>query len=192
MTPARIAEIRARCEAATPGPLQLGTYGDNDPVEKFAENISHGSGPVWIVWAPEHPLTVLGDDPLRPVHAVTMCLTGNGPTSEANAAFIAHAPTDLRYLLDELERVTRERDEARLEVLAMRNEAGALPGWRWSRSPHVFTRWFGVYLAEVTPSFWNVTAGGRIQCSGECTGLRDGMRCVEAAIERGEHAKEGG
>jgi len=32
-------------------------------------------------------------------HAVTVAITGNGPTSEANANFILHARTDVPFLL---------------------------------------------------------------------------------------------
>ena len=53
-------------------------------IETFRENLSHGSGPVWLVIAPEHPDTVGGWGD-RPEHAAITCLTGNGPLGEANA-----------------------------------------------------------------------------------------------------------
>jgi hypothetical protein len=76
----------------TPGPLDLAVWDEmaKDPVEMFRNHISHGSGLIWSVWAPNHPKTV-GCHP-RPVHAVTTCITGNGPTSEANARLYAAAP----------------------------------------------------------------------------------------------------
>jgi hypothetical protein len=69
-----------------------------DPVEMFRNHISHGSGLIWSVWAPNHPKTV-GCHP-RPVHAVTTCITGNGPTSEANARLYAAAPAFAEALAD--------------------------------------------------------------------------------------------
>ena len=70
------------------GPAAVGVIDPSiDPVENFREHISFGSGDIWAVWLPEHPLTA-GEHP-RPDHAVLVCITGNGPTSEANARFIA-------------------------------------------------------------------------------------------------------
>ena len=105
MTDADIDAIESRLNAATPGPRRLGNYDpDKDPVELFRENLSHGSGPVWLVYAPEHPDTVGGYEE-RPGHVATVCLTGNGPTSEANAEFIANAPADIRALIADLRRL---------------------------------------------------------------------------------------
>jgi hypothetical protein len=55
---------------------------------------------------------------------VVECIHGNGEQAEADADLIAHAPTDLRALLDEVERLTAERDKAfALGVRAMRHAA---------------------------------------------------------------------
>lgn len=68
----------------TPGPLELAIMDPNkDPVEFTRDSLSHGSGPVWMVWAPQHPKT-RGTYP-APEHAVITATTGNGPASEANA-----------------------------------------------------------------------------------------------------------
>lgn len=97
--------IEARHKAATPGPLRLAIADpDRDPVELFRENLSHGSGEVWAVMAPEHPDTVGGWEE-RPVHAAIVAWTGNGPTSKANAEFIAHAHDDVGALLAEVRRL---------------------------------------------------------------------------------------
>jgi len=45
--------------------------------------VSPGYGAGWSTW---------GDSDPRPVHAVTTCITGNGPTSEANTKLYAAAP----------------------------------------------------------------------------------------------------
>lgn len=77
--------------AHTPGPWEVAVWDSaKDPVEQFREHVSHGSGPVWGVWCPEHPLTK-GEHP-TPEHAVMAALTGNGPTSESNAYLVAAAP----------------------------------------------------------------------------------------------------
>ena len=115
MTDADIDAIEARLNAATPGPLRLGMYDpDKDPVELFRENLSHGSGPVWLVIAPEHPDTVGGWED-RPEHAAITCLTGNGPLGEANAVFYANAPADIRDLIAEVRalRLMAYRDNVR-------------------------------------------------------------------------------
>lgn len=115
VTEAHLTAIESRLNAATPAPLRLGMYDpDKDPVEMFRENLSHGSGPVWLVTAPEHPGTIGGWDD-RPAHAVTTCITGNGPTSEANAVFYANAPADIRDLIAEVRalRLMAYRDNVR-------------------------------------------------------------------------------
>ena len=120
-------EIRALADGATRGPLRLARYEefDNNGVtaaEHVAENLSHGSGPVWGVMAPEHPLTVGGWD-ARPEHAVVTCITGNGPTSERNAAFYAAAPTIAADALAMHAEIAR----LRAEVASLRVTLGGRP-----------------------------------------------------------------
>lgn len=94
--------IEARLRSATPAPLRIGIYDpERDPVELFRENLSHGSGDVWLVGAPEHPDTVGGWED-RPGHMATVAITGNGPTSRANAEFFQHAAEDVAALLSEV------------------------------------------------------------------------------------------
>jgi hypothetical protein len=69
---------------------------NKDPVEFTRDSLSHGSGPVWMVWAPQHPKT-RGVHP-NPEHAVITATTGNGPASEANARLYASAPDLLAAL----------------------------------------------------------------------------------------------
>ena len=96
----RLEDIEARLAAATPPPMELGTVDpEMEPGEWFRQHLAYGiDDTIWCVWCPTHPLTV-GEAP-RPEHAVLTAITGNGPTSEANAELYAHAPEDLRYLLD--------------------------------------------------------------------------------------------
>lgn len=57
--------------------------GVDDPVAKFAENYKNGPpGDVHLV-----AMRRDAETPIE-VHAITMAITGNGPTSEANAKYI--------------------------------------------------------------------------------------------------------
>ena len=80
----RIAEIRARLEAATPGPWEAVKWEDYDHMNGYVET--------WDVEGPDHD----GD--------------GNG---QQDAEFIAHARDDVPFLLAEIERLSTalaERD----------------------------------------------------------------------------------
>ena len=56
----------------------------------------------------------------REDESLFVCHTGNGPTSEAHARFIAGAPYSVHSLLDHVDALTADRDEARQEVAALR------------------------------------------------------------------------
>ena len=98
MTPAD--EARALLEAATPGEWFVGYNPDgSDPVEYFRECYDRGEpGRIWLVCVPYQD---------KPPNEEALCtsITGNGPTSEANARLIAAAPRLLRELLEERERL---------------------------------------------------------------------------------------
>ena len=105
MNPEALSAIESRLLAATPAPGRVAIADPaRDPVDLYRENLSHGSGDVYGVMAPEHPGTVDGWAE-RPEHAVMVCLTGNGPTSRANAEFFAHAAEDVGALLAEVRRL---------------------------------------------------------------------------------------
>lgn len=87
----RIAEIRARLEAATPGPWKA------DTVKNVGEN--------WLIGC----VIEAGDDQRNCHWIVTtdnlrasQCMSGG---AEEDSVFIAHAPEDIKYLLDEIERL---------------------------------------------------------------------------------------
>lgn len=81
MSAERIAEIRARLEAATPGPWKANLYlGGAYAIDRIAPN---------------------GDRLARVAVVDGMIQT------PANAALIAHAPTDLAYLLDRIDKLER-------------------------------------------------------------------------------------
>jgi hypothetical protein len=85
VTPERIAEIKMRRDAATPGPWEA-TLDD------------HGRDGIEVgVWAHSEYIAEL--------------ITSDRAT--ADAVFIAHARTDVDDLLAEVERLTAERDEAK-------------------------------------------------------------------------------
>ncbi len=108
---ARLAEIAARCAAATPGPLEVGVADPNiEAGEWFRRSARHGQGSIFVVWAPRHPNTI-GEAP-NPKHAAMSAITGNGPAAEANAEFYAHCPDDIREMVAELGQVRQQRDEA--------------------------------------------------------------------------------
>jgi hypothetical protein len=80
-----------------------------DTIEELTKGVSDWAtngptplAPFWIVYLP--------DDGERPR---TMAVTGNGPTAEAHARFIAHAPEDIDALLAEVETLRAERDAER-------------------------------------------------------------------------------
>lgn len=91
--PEQLATWRALADAATAGPWPLHDYHAplEEMVETFREMLEQGSGPVFWTAKPETDLAT--------------AITGNGPTSAANAAFIAAARTAVPALLDECERL---------------------------------------------------------------------------------------
>jgi hypothetical protein len=101
-----LAAIKARADAATEGPWEFGTAPHPDSNETKAEyvaNASCGDGPLWVAWAPN-----LTDDGYA--YLVTG-ITGDGPTSEANATFIAHAREDVPKLVAEVKQLRAELTE---------------------------------------------------------------------------------
>lgn len=94
-------KLRALAEAATQGALSLGNFPDPSPtaaVAYFGDMIRKGSGEVWAVVTP-----MLDGTPLEE-EALYLAITGNGPTSESNARFIAVAnPRTVLALIEALD-----------------------------------------------------------------------------------------
>lgn len=86
MTPSELSAIRARLDAATPGPWEAGTA-------DCCPDMGWVDGPKGAV-CPQFTAT-----------KVTHSLDAN------DAELIANAPTDLRALLDEVERLTKREDD---------------------------------------------------------------------------------
>ena len=97
-----IAAARSLTQAATPGPWSYGTPGAGLDVtaRRFAEEfLRDPDAPADGVWC------VLSDGWLDSDHRLCPAMTGDGPTSEANALFIAAARNALPKALDALEAV---------------------------------------------------------------------------------------
>lgn len=114
MTADERARLRKLCDAATPGPWEWTTTESMPRSELLSWVQQHfkmcNGDRVWGVGVRNHPLTVVGADLTRPLHMVQACLTGNGPNSKCNSAFIAAARNALPDCLDEIERLRKERD----------------------------------------------------------------------------------
>lgn len=82
----------------SPGRYQWGVFDEADATAKIVENFSHGSGRCHVIGLVDHPRTVVGDDPAKPEHMVTMAVTGNGPKSEDNARGLVTLLTALSVL----------------------------------------------------------------------------------------------
>jgi hypothetical protein len=128
LTDERIAEIEALVKAATPGPLDIGIV---DPIlnlgKWFEDNLSHGEGNTWLVWAPNDPQGIGGYP--RPEFAITLAITGNGPKSEANAEFIIATYNAMPELIDEIRRLRAQHnaDQQRIADLVSGCDGCNLP-----------------------------------------------------------------
>jgi len=92
MTPAYLSAIRARLDAATPGP--------------WRHDETHGAGYI---------VASRGVDAEEPLIAE---VAAGEPIDSANAAFIENAPTDIAALLAEVERLRREVPPEMTRVVA--------------------------------------------------------------------------
>lgn len=93
MTPAALAALKALAEGATEPTGYAGWEPAEVTGEELAELLAKGTGKVWFVWSG----TV--EDSLY------VAITGNGPTSEANARFHSVARASVLALVAEVERL---------------------------------------------------------------------------------------
>lgn len=112
-------DIRARLAAASPAPWHFATA-PHDPEKETKEEYVTGALNKWI---PDAVLwTCWAADPDGgPDDYIIPALTGDGPTSYANAVFIANAPTDIAHLLTRV-------DELQSEVNALRRTLDVYEG----------------------------------------------------------------
>lgn len=113
MTSEEIAEIEARAAAATPGPWRRTVKGDRREAREWLIGQFDASEGDKI-----HGAGVAAAGKTIEEECLSTAITGNGPTSEANAIFIASARTDVPRLCAAL----RERDAeiARLRAIVER------------------------------------------------------------------------
>lgn len=121
--PEHLEQIRARLEAATPGPWRRDEYYQNtvmQHVSAYAYALVKGlmDGPDKAWPAVDHVA----------VDGATICITGNGSTSRQNATFIAHAPADVAALLAEVARLREAVESAAEFVRGLADESGCDAG----------------------------------------------------------------
>ena len=129
-----MSELSKIVEELTPGPYRWAIIPEgSEQMKTIVGHFEKGSGDVHMVYLPEHPGTVVGDDPDRPEHGVILCMAGNGPNSKNNALalveLLTHAPT----LLAAAEEGERLRDALSWVALLDHAKAGLES---WSRRPH--------------------------------------------------------
>jgi len=109
MTPGDRAEARRLVDAATPGPWSHLVFRGHTAAKtaEWLHACALKGGPDFHLVQSQLP-PVLPDE-----ESPTVCTPGNGPTSEANAIFIAASRTIVPKLLDAIEAAEREMDEAR-------------------------------------------------------------------------------
>lgn len=117
ITKEQLSELRRVAEAATPGPYQGGYVRQDDSDEPMTNEqfidwqkdaVRLGTRDrIFIVTAPRNP--AIHDSPPKESwehDCVTVSVTGNGPTSEANAVFFSQVtPSNIISLCDEIERL---------------------------------------------------------------------------------------
>lgn len=134
-TPEQLEQWQKLWAAATPGPLVWCVYPTEDKaeqVERFAKDLSHGSGRVHYVGKLE------GDDSVAVV-----ALTGNGPTGEVNAHAILAALEAGPQLIEEVRSLREELRAYQVEELRRRMSS-------WSEDWYA-AGWFEGLAAEI----WN-------------------------------------
>jgi len=103
--------LRDLLAAGTPGPWFSGVFrGDSEesPRDAYLKMFDAGDPTIMFSVGSEHE-SMQGS-------GLASAVTGNGPTSEANAILIAAAITNLPHLLNELEDLERENDRLRTIV----------------------------------------------------------------------------
>jgi len=98
--PLDLAAIRARVEAATGGTWSFAiapAEGSDETKAEYMAGALTNSGPLYALFVEESVGQVGG--------YIVPAITGDGPNARNNAAFIAHARTDIPALLAEVERL---------------------------------------------------------------------------------------
>lgn len=106
--------------AASPGPWTAATAPAEGSDETAAEYLTNAlrpdeGRPLWVAWAPKV-------DGLHDSDYVVPVVTGDGPTSEANARYVAEVHASLPALVSALRAVADLADELDAETRQARNE----------------------------------------------------------------------
>ena len=138
-------EIEKRLDRTTQGEWYRWEYYENPTADHLASyeemlRVGHMDGPDRDWPAVDHVQATIPTRDRLDIETVTICIAGNGPTSRFNAEFIAHAPEDIRALLDlrtklqlEIDRLHDERE--RLGEQTVRNVLNSLL-WLVDSHPH--------------------------------------------------------
>lgn len=114
----RLDEIEARLKAATPGPWQhKPAIGDVEVLVKYirdAAEAAPGSTTFSVVGKASESLSMEGH--------IIVSITGNGPTSEANADLIAWAPCAIGMLLGIVRRIASRGCDVKDELRGIHTE----------------------------------------------------------------------
>ena len=90
----RLAEIETRLTETSPGPWEASRGATSDGSEFVTTEVQKAAFLALSLNDDESPLWLVVSDEVIPA------ATGDGPKAQANAEFIANAPTDIVYLLD--------------------------------------------------------------------------------------------
>ncbi len=116
-------KLEALAAAATPGGV-FGRFRSNDPADQLAqfhETLVHGAGPIWCVCVP-----VDDGSPIEQ-EALYTAITGNGPTSEANAKFYSVARENTLTLIEQVRALTTRVAELGAEVEDLKEQLAPDP-----------------------------------------------------------------
>lgn len=120
-------------QKASRGPWETSTtkpMTDEEKIKMYRNAIKKGKlKTIQGVWLPGHPKTVIGKDETRPIHAMTVCTTGDGENSFHNSNFIAAArdaiPRLIRAILKadlEINRLNEENAKLKKEISDLRDD----------------------------------------------------------------------
>jgi hypothetical protein len=117
-------KLEALTLAASPGGVlaKFDSTDQADQIRQFTENLTHGSGEVWGVVVPINGKAI--DD-----ECAYSAITGNGPTSEANAKFYSVARENTLTLIAQVRALTAELRIERGMNAMIDSEREAGPPW---------------------------------------------------------------
>lgn len=169
LTPHRLAQIKARADAATPGPwLPAVAPHTDDNVTKaqwLADTLDPDvDRPLYVTWA---------ETDREDLSYIVPAVTGDGPRSSDNAEFIAAARTDVPDLLHEIDRLRAANDQL-AQLLADRDQ-------REDTLNDDIAALQAENQAWQSYATWSCTRDGATYPCGDCDGCRAGVWNSQAA-----------